>query len=557
MNMNKSLILTALLGIGTAGSLQAGVNLPQIISDGMVVQRDRPLTLWGTADPGEKFDIQVSKGKKTSVTAGADGNWRVELPALKTGADYDIKIGDKMISNVAVGDVLLCSGQSNMELPVRRVTDMFADEIAAYHNPAIRQFIVPKEFSFGSERTDVSPAEWKSVDENVMNFSALAYFTAKALNEKTGLPVGIINASWGGTPVEAWISESYLSGFPRALNQARIYKDAGYRDRIKKLEGENYAHWNATMWANDPGMQEAIKWYDPALDDSTWAVTDLLGGTLTDGTSTGDDRHNSWSGADRWSNDGLNPVNGSHWLRKNVDLPASMAGRPGVLRLGCIVDADSVYVNGTFVGTTGYQYPPRIYDIPAGLLREGKNNVTVRLISQNGNPHFVAEKPYKILVGDQSVSLEGDWRYHLGAPMPQGPDMMFYCYVPTVLYNGMISPVITYPVKGVVWYQGESNVSRRNEYAPLLKTMIANWRDASGDASMPFYIVELADFLHPSDKAGRQMWAEMRGIQAKVADETPAAVLIRNSDLGEWNDIHPLDKKTLGQRVADAISDQK
>ena len=165
----------------------------------------------------------------------------------------------------------------------------------------------------------------------------------------------------------------------------------------------------------------------------------------------------------------------------------------------------------------------------------------------------MAEKPYKIIVGDESVSLEGKWRYHLGTPMPQGPGMMFYCYIPAVLYNGMISPVITYPVRGTVWYQGESNVSRRNEYAPLLKTMIADWREASGNPEMPFYIVELADFLHPSDKGGRAAWAEMRKVQAQVADETPGALLIPNSDLGEWNDIHPLDKKTLGNRVADAI----
>lgn len=532
-----ALSLTAILGVAAS---HAAVTLPQIISDGMVIQRDRPLTLWGTADPGEQVEIKVVKGPKASVKADASGHWRAELQPLKTGRTYTIEVGDRTVSDVAVGDVLLCSGQSNMELPVRRVTDMFADEIAAYRNPAIRHFIVPKEVDFTTERTDVSPTKWKSVDNDAMNFSALAYFTAKALNEKTGLPVGIINASWGGTPVEAWISDEAIAPFPRAVNEKRIYNSESYRNNIKKLEGENYARWNATMWAGDPGLHGDVKWFDPAFDDSSWTETDLISGKFADGSGS-------------WSNDGLNPVNGSHWLRKNVDLPASMAGKPGVIRLGCIVDADSVYVNGTFVGTTGYQYPPRIYNIPAGVLREGKNNVTVRVISQNGNPHFVAEKPYKIIVGDESVSLEGKWRYHLGTPMPHGPGMEFYCYKPTVLYNAMISPVITYPVAGAVWYQGESNVSRRNEYGPLLKTMIADWRRASGDADMPFYIVELADFLHHSDKGGRAAWAEMRKTQAKVADETPGAVLIRNSDLGEWNDIHPLDKKTLGGRVADAI----
>ena len=552
--MKKIFLSLSLALLAGTAAVDAAVTLPHILSSGMVVQRDRPLTLWGTADPGEQVKVGVVKGKSVTVTADADGNWHAELPPLKTGKSYTVKINDITLDDVLVGDVLLCSGQSNMELPVSRVTDMFADEIAGYHNPSIRHFVVPKEVEFHGPRADVNPsARWKTLDEDVMGFSALAYFTARELTGRTGLPVGIINSSWGGTPVEAWISEESLAGYPRALNIKRIYDDDGYRDRIKKLENENYARWNATLWASDPGLHGDVKWFDPMLDDSSWAVTDLIGGSLTDGTATGDDLHNSWRGNNRWSNDGLNPVNGSHWLRRNVMIPASMTGKEGVIRLGCIVDADSVYVNGTFVGTTGYQYPPRIYNIPAGVLREGQNNVTVRVISQNGNPHFVAEKPYCIIVGDQSVSLEGEWRYRQGAPMPQGPSMEFYCYKPAVLYNSMIAPVVNYPVKGVVWYQGESNVSRRNEYGSLLKTMIADWRSSFNDGDMPFYIVELADYLHPDDKGGRAAWAEMRSVQAQVADETPRAVLVPNSDLGEWNDIHPLDKKTLGIRVVDKI----
>lgn len=523
------------------------VRLPHLFADGMVVQRDCPLKLWGTAAPGETVTVKVDKGKKSTTVAGADGQWRLSLPALKPGGPHIITVNDVVLNDVLSGDVLLFSGQSNMELPLARVTDMFAEEIAAYNNADIRQFKVPNVIDFHSPQEDVE-GEWEELNqENVMNFSALAYFTAKALNRQAGLPVGIINASWGGTPIEAWISEDFLTDFPQALNEKRIYEDDGYRDRIKRLEGENFARWNATMWATDPGMQAEVKWYAPSLDDSSWALVDLISGKYTDEKTKGE------FGSDSWNADGVNPVNGSHWLRKNVELPASMAGKEGMLRLGCIVDADSVYVNGKLVGTTGYQYPPRKYEIPEGLLREGSNNVTVRLISQNGTPHFVAEKPYKIIAGGDTVSLEGDWRYHLGSKMPHSPGMEFYCYKPTVLYNAMISPIIKYPVKGAVWYQGESNVSRRNEYAKLLKTMIANWREASGDDSMPFYIVELADYLHPSDINGRTAWAEMRKMQAKAAEETPGAELIRNSDLGEWNDIHPLDKKTLGNRVADAI----
>lgn len=547
--MNKSLLLVILLSLGSANpAMRAEVRLPQIISDGMVVQRDRPLTLWGTADPGESVTVKVAKGKSATVTANADGKWRAELPALKTGKTYTITIADKTINNVAVGDVLLCSGQSNMELPVNRVTDMFADEIAQYSNPDIRQFLVPKEFDFDHERSDVSPTKWKSVDDDAMSFSALAYFTAKALNEQTGLPVGIINASWGGTPVESWISETALAGYPYYLNQKAIYNSEAYRNAIKEQEGRNYQAWNAVIDSADKGLNGETKYYSPALDDSGWEEVDLL--------------------STSWATDGMNPKNGSHWFRKTVDIDAAHAGQPATLRLGCVVDADSVWVNGRQVGFTSYQYPPRIYPIPAGLLKEGKNTVTVRLISQNGTPHFVAEKPYKIIFGERpyarygetypdEISLEGTWRYRQGAPMPSGPGMMFYCYMPAVLYNGMISPVIGYPVRGAVWYQGESNVGRSNQYPALLKTMMADWRKASGDADMPFYIVELADFLHKDDRGGRAAWQTMRERQAQAAEETPGAVLVRNSDLGEWNDIHPLDKKTLGRRVAEKIRSDK
>lgn len=547
--MNKSLLLVILLSLGSANpAMRAEVRLPQIISDGMVVQRDRPLTLWGTADPGESVTVKVAKGKSATVTADADGKWRAKLPALKTGKTYTITVGDRTIGNVAVGDVLLCSGQSNMELPVSRVTDMFADEIAQYSNPNIRQFLVPKEFDFDRERSDVSPTKWKSVNDDAMSFSALAYFTAKALNEQTGLPVGIINASWGGTPVESWISETALADYPYYINQKAIYNSEAYRNAIKEQEGRNYQAWNAVIDAADAGLNGATKYYSPALDDSGWEEVDLL--------------------STSWATDGMNPKNGSHWFRKTVDIDAAHAGQPATLRLGCVVDADSVWVNGRQVGFTSYQYPPRIYPIPAGLLKEGKNTVTVRLISQNGTPHFIAEKPYKIIFGERpyarygetcpdEISLEGTWRYRQGAPMPSGPAMMFYCYMPAVLYNGMISPVIGYPVSGAVWYQGESNVGRSNQYPALLKAMMADWRKASGDADMPFYIVELADFLHKNDSRGRAAWQTMRERQAQAAEETPGAVLVRNSDLGEWNDIHPLDKKTLGRRVAEKILSDK
>lgn len=520
----------------------AKVTLPDVIAPGMIVQRGEDVRLWGKADPGEEVTAACNK-RKVKVTADASGNWQLSLPALKPGGPYTITVNDVVLDNVLSGDVFLCSGQSNMELPVRRVAEMFADEVASYSNDAIRQFNVKKEISFNTGE-DNAPGSWNSMTpSNALNFSAIGYFFAKELNARTGVPIGIINSSWGGTPIEAWTSREFLVDYPMALSQLHIYDDEGYRTRIKQLEGENYARWNATLWAGDPGVNSDIKWYGSNVDDSDWDMVVLPG-------HYGDSRKS-------WGGDGLNAVNGSHWFRKSIDVPADAAGKDAVLRLGCIVDADSVFFNGTFVGTTGYQYPPRIYNIPGELVRPGANRITVRLISQYGFPEFVSEKPYKFISGETVIDLSGEWKYRRGAVMPQGPGMEFYCYVPTVLYNKMIAPLSKMPVSGVLWYQGESNVSRRNIYADQLVNMIDNWRQSWDNPDMPFYIVELADFLHESDVEGRESWNEMRQQQRKAVEMSTNTWLVPNADLGEWNDIHPLDKKTPGVRAASIVLESK
>lgn len=520
-----SLMLAALQSFGA-------VRLPAVLSDGMVLQRNKPIKIWGWADSCEKFEISWN-GETYPASADADGRWEMELPAMPAGGPYIMKVGSIELHDILIGDVFLCSGQSNMELPVRRVTDMFAEEIAGYENNFIRHYAVPQTFDFNVELEDTPASSWKPcTQENVMNFSALAYFFAKELHKKTGVPVGLVNASWGGTPVEAWMSENALQPFPKYINEKRLYEDTGYLQRIKQLEGEDFHRWNTALDQGDPGLTGDVRWYAPEFDDREWKTVDMF--------------------SKEWGNDGLNPVGGSHWLRKDFKIPAAMAGKEAIIRLGCIVDADSVYVNGHFVGNTTYQYPPRIYRIPAGVLKAGVNNVTVRVISNGGQPSFVLEKPYKIICGKKEISLEGKWKYRQGAPMPQAPSMMFFYYKPVCLYNAMISPLRNMKFQGVLWYQGESNVDRRNEYAALLNGMIKDWRGTFNDFDLPFYIVELAEFLHKSDKQGRQAWEEMREEQAKAAKAATHAVLIKNEDLGEWNDIHPLDKKTLGRRIAKA-----
>lgn len=538
MNITKQIIALGLL-LASTGVMEAAVKLPQILTDGMIVQRGEPVKLWGTAEPGETVTVRtdIKKAKPVTTTADAQGQWMVELPALKPGGPYTITINDITIKDILSGDVFLCSGQSNMELPVRRVTDMFADEIAAYNNENIRQYAVPQTTAFHGPQTDTNTSAWRPcTQENVMDYSALAYFFAKKLYEDTGVPVGIINSCWGGTPVEAWTSEATMAKWPSDLAKKKLYEDDGYRKRIKDLEGENYHRWNVELYATDPGRTAQMQWSDPSLVDSDWEEVDLL--------------------QTQWGKDKNTRVNlvGSHWLRKHINVTAEQAAGDATLRLGCFEGADSAFVNGKFVGTVGYQYPPRIYKVPAGTLHQGENVITVRGISGGGEPRFVQEKPYKLIYVDGTeTNLEGKWLYRTGSRMPNGPSMMFYHYIPVVLHDAMISPLYNLPIAGAVWYQGESNVSNRHEYGAKLTAMISDWRKGFKRPELPFYIVELADFLHPSDKGGRNAWAEMRKVQAAVADADANAYLIQNSDLGEWNDIHPLDKKTLGNRVAAAV----
>lgn len=511
---------------------EAKVKLPALFSDGMVLQREQAVKVWGKADPGEEVKVVFLK-KKVTTRADSNGDWKLTLPAMKPGGPHEMSINECKLKDILIGDVFLCSGQSNMELPVARVLDLFRTEIETHTNLKIRHVKVPLTYNFHAPQTDIAPVEWKAMSpEHSLSFSALGYFFAKALFAKNNVPIGLINSSVGGSPVEAWMSEESLQSFPQYLNEKRIYESDAYVACVKQTEAERQQLWNTALYSGDRGCQSICPWYADAYDDSDWTEMDLFS---TD-----------------WGTNGLNPLNGSHWFRRTFELPQAALGKEATLRLGCIVDADSVFVNGTFVGSVAYQYPPRIYAIPAHLLRKGSNQITVRLISYAGRPRFVPDKPYKLLVGHEEVNLCGIWKYKQGCAMPSLPGQTFFQYKPVGLYNTMIAPLLPYRLAGVVWYQGESNVSRYNEYASLLTTLIGDWRDRMQTPQLPFYVVELASFLAPNDP-GQAAWAALRSAQALVVNSHTNTTLIANSDLGEWNDIHPLDKKTLGERVADAI----
>jgi sialate O-acetylesterase len=509
----------------------AQVRLPQLVSNNLMLQRDAPAVLWGWAAPGEPVSLTFQKSTCKTVADGS-GRWEIRLPPQPAGGPHSLTIrasNTVTISNVLFGDVWLCSGQSNMETPISRVMTLFGDEIRAYSNPNIRYVKIPMAYSFHAPQPDVAPCSWVDVTpETAPDFSAVAYFFAKEMYEATGVPVGIINSSVGGSPAEAWISEEALQPFPAMLSDMLICRSDEFVAGMQKLDALSGRRWQEVMDEQDRGLRE--RWASPACDDRAWSVTDLLDNS--------------------WGKSGLRPANGVYWFRREVDVPAGGAAQPATLYMGCIVNADEVFVNGKSVGATGYQYPPRIYQLPAGALKEGKNLIAVRLISRGGFPEFVPDKPYKIAFADGEVSLTGEWKYSVGALMPPAPGSgVTFQYKPVGLYNAMVAPLKNHAIKGALWYQGESNTGRADEYYRLMAALTGDWRSIWGK-DLPFFIVQLPNFMEPALLQQHSGWAALRDVQRRLSQTIPRTALAVTIDLGEWNDIHPLNKKDVAKRLA-------
>lgn len=508
------------------------IKLPRLISDGLVLQREAEVKIWGWAAPGESVTVDFI-GKTYTATTSQDGKWVVNLPPMNAGGPHDMKIrasNQLNIKNILLGDVWVCSGQSNMELSMRRAAPIYQQEIAQSENSKIRYFDVPDRYDFKQPQEDLEGGQWLTASpENVLNFSAVAYFFAKELYAKYQIPIGLINASLGGSPVEAWISEEALKEFPAHFQEAQIFKNNALIRQIEEKDKAISDAWYRKLRNRDEGYKDpTASWNNSGFDASAWPTMTLPG---------------------YWADTKLGPVNGVVWFRKEIDVPASMKGKAAQLLLGRIIDSDSVFLNGTFVGTTGYQYPPRRYEIPANLLKEGKNTLVVRVINNSGKGGFVEDKPYQLSAGGDTIDLKGTWHYKLGASMDPLPAPTFIRWKPLGLYNGMIAPLINYPIKGVIWYQGESNADKAAEYHELFSALISDWRQKWGQGDFPFLYVQLANFMETSPKPQESEWAALREAQLKTLNvpNTAMAVAI---DIGEWNDIHPLNKQDVGKRLA-------
>ena len=543
--MKKILLLAVTLL--TVSFADAEISLPQLFQSGMVLQRGKLIPIWGKAAPGELVTVRFNK-KQYATTADAHGSWRINLPKMKAGGPYTLTVGNHVLTNILVGDVWLLSGQSNIDVTIERVYPQYPQEIDSYENNDVRLFRVQNETDVHGVRDDIKPTSinWKPLNkENAWLFSAVGYFLGKRMQEKTNVPQGIIVNSWGGTPIEAWISKDSLErDYPMLVKRAQFFQSDDYVKSQSQTNMQADRQWQKMLQESDAGILQ--NWAAPDCDDANWQSIN----------------QNDWS----WRGCG------SVWLRQHIIINKEHAGKPARLLLGTLFDQDITYLNGKEIGHTYYQYPPRRYDIPEGLLKEGDNVIAVRFINKYGAVHFIPEKPYMLCFGDDRCSqnpmpkdvipLAPTWKVNVGTELPNCPsgDVSLQ-NIPTTLYNAVLHPLAPYAINGIVWYQGESNTGNPAPYADYLKKLMGCWRDRWQDPKMPFVIVQLANYdgrqqsgfprpITPQTAPMNSGWAQLREAQRTAAKADPRAELAVINDLGETVDIHPLRKKEVAERVA-------
>jgi sialate O-acetylesterase len=532
LNRNLYLIIILIFFFFANQVIFCAVRLPRLISDGMVLQRNANVKIWGWASINENIKVNFNNSDFQTVP-DSKGNWSIILPPSKEGGPFTMTItGENVIvlKDILIGDVWVCSGQSNMEYPMNRLTSVYETEISNSENQFIRQYKVPQKYNFNTPQDDLQSGTWAAANpKNILDFSAVAYFFAKDLYEKYHIPIGLINSSMGGLPAESLISENAIKEFPDYFNEAQKFKDSSLIVQIENSDNKRFNDWYKLLRNKDEGYSDLLKpWFSNDLNTSDWPQMEVPG---------------------YWADGPMGPINGVVWFRKEIIVPASMAGKPAQLKLGRIVDADSVFINGIFIGTTSYQYPQRKYKIPSDLLKEGKNSIVVRIISNSGYGGFVLDKPYEIVCNGESIDLKGDWKYKLGTKMEPLASQTFIRWKPVGLFNAMIAPLTNYTIKGVVFYQGESNADKPIEYRKLFPVLINDWRVHWKQGDFPFIFTQLPNFMETKEQPSESNWALFREAQLMTLSlpNTGMAVTI---DLGAWNDIHPVNKKDVGRRLA-------
>ncbi len=536
--MKKWFMVFALLALTGGSSLFADVRLPELVGDNMVLQQNTKLPLWGWAAPGERVTVSFN-GQQLSAKAGKDGKWTVTLAPVPAGGPFEMTIkGNNTINlrNILVGEVWLASGQSNMEWFLSSTVDNHVQEIAAANYPQIRLIDVRNTVAF-RPKAEMESDGWKICSpETAGNFSAVAYFFARDLHQRYKVPVGLITSEWGGTPAEAWTSGEALKAFPEFSKQvAEMENDKS--DLTKRIQEYNTQReaWLKAFGNRDRGYLPGGKtWADADFDAAGWPRMQLPG---------------LWERAG-----GLPDYDGVVWYRKEIDVPADAAGKPLTLHLAVIDDADTTFFNGVQVGNTDSYNALRVYSVPAELVKAGRNVIAVRVVDTGGGGGIHGDaKEFYADMGGRQLPLAGEWQYQSAVDtrtMPRPPFTTALQNAPATLYNAMIAPLVPYAIKGVIWYQGESNAGRAYQYRTLFPAMIKDWRGRWG-YDFPFLFVQLANYMHDKDQPADYEWAELREAQA-MALSLPNTGMAVTIDIGNPDDIHPRNKQDVGLRLAAA-----
>ena len=485
------------------------MQIPALFSDGMVIAKKAKI--WGFSNSAVTI-----KFLDNNIVAEPDKNGRFEVVVTTPnfGGPFTMTIGDRVINDVYVGKVWICGGQSNMEGPMVRTKVMWQNDIV--EDCRIRMFQVEKGLKFDAPATDVK-GSWRTAAGDMDSLFAAPYFFARQLLTDSDTPIGLICPPAGGTPIQGWLPEDIVQEFPDYYNELLPLKEDGYIEKATEEANKNVQEWYTKLHQIDKGVIE--NWQDPSYDDSGWEAEMLLNPR------------------------GL-PQHGSVWFRKAVNLPA-IKGKV-TLNLGRAENNVKVYVNGEQVVSIEYMYPPCTCTVPEGLLKEGENLIAVRLIGDGNNPRFVPGKNYSLEFDNKRVDLSGRWKRRVGAEMPKGAaGVWFYGYACGV-YNYMLAPVLGYSADGIIWYQGESNTGRPDIYKAMFTRFVEHVRTYYGN-DFPVIFNQLANYVDPG--GNQEGWVHLREQQRQCLS-IPNTAMSVSIDCGEWNDLHPVDKKTVGERLA-------
>ena len=532
--LKRLIVLFALSGAAYAGS---GPLLNPVFQDHAVIQRAKPVPLWGQADPHASVAISFA-GSRVTAIADASGKWRATMPALSAGGPYELTVRSatqsQTVQDILIGDVYLCSGQSNMEMPVR-VASNYDVDIESATNQNVRLLKIGRFASITPQANFATPISWMVTSPaSVRDFSAACYYFGRELQPKIGVPIGLIESAWGGSTIQAWLPMPALDalGWRSALDIQAEYS------RNKTAAEDKWNDVTDNWWrAHDPASSSNPPWWSPAYDDSNWAEIVPAG---------------NW---ESWGNPALANFDGVVWFRKKVVLSAGQVDGEATLDLGPIDDIDTTWVNGVHVGTTAVYDAKRHYKIPKGVLHQGENVIAVGVldVGAGGGMWGPAAEKRLIAADGAAIPLDKPWRWRISADVRQTGTMQLPPWTANtglaMLHNGMINPLGPIALTGIVWYQGETNATDAVNYGKYLQALIGVWRDRFGPDTA-FLNVQLPAYGPQSNIPTDSNWARLREQQRVVSDQTSRSGLAVTIDLGQRDNIHPTDKQNVGLRLS-------